>query len=67
MKEVVSKEHHQKGMAGTIGGILRQVPQTVIDPILLASKATTKVIEGARNQILPGMKKEEMEKWKTRQ
>lgn len=65
MIDVVAKEHEQKGVAGAIGGVLRQIPPTVIEPIIVASKATSNVLGGVRNQLMPDMRKEDLEKWKT--
>ncbi len=61
---VASKEHEQKGMSGAVGGVLRQIPPTVVRPIILMAEATTNVIDGFRSQLEPEFKKEAEEKWK---
>jgi hypothetical protein len=37
---VASAEHVQKGVYGAVGGVLRQIPPTVVTPVLLASETT---------------------------
>ncbi|CAL8111003.1 unnamed protein product [Orchesella dallaii] len=62
--QVASIEHEQKGMSGAVGGVLRQIPPTVVRPIILMAEATTNVIDGFRSQLEPEFKKEAEEKWK---
>ena len=67
MKNVVNvarEGHEQKGMPGAIGGVLRQMPPTVLQPVIMASEATSNILGGMRNQLLPEKKKEDEEKWK---
>jgi autophagy-related protein 2 len=61
---VASKEHEQKGISGAVGSVLRQIPPTVVRPIILAAEATVNVIDGFRSQLEPEFKKENEEKWK---
>jgi len=62
--KVASKEHEQKGISGAVGGVLRQIPPTVVRPIILVAEATSNVLDGFRSQIEPEFKKENEEKWK---
>ncbi|XP_021359493.1 autophagy-related protein 2 homolog A-like isoform X1 [Mizuhopecten yessoensis] len=62
---VASKEHEQKGVTGAMGGVIRQIPPTVISPLIIASEATSNVLGGMRNQIKPDARKEDEEKWKS--
>lgn len=62
--DIATKEHEAKGYAGAVGGVMRQIPPTVISPIIIASEATSNVLGGIRNQIKPDAKKEDEEKWK---
>jgi len=57
-------EHEQKGVTGAIGGVLRQIPPTMLQPVILATEATSNVLGGMRNQLLPDKKREDEEKWK---
>ena len=61
---VARLEHEQKGMTGAVGGVLRQVPPTVIQPVLIATEATSNILGGMRNQLLPDKKREDEDKWK---
>ncbi|KAK6635316.1 hypothetical protein RUM44_000567 [Polyplax serrata] len=61
---VASKEHEQKGVTGAVGGVLRQIPPTVVKPIILATEATSNVIGGMRSQLVPDARKEAVEKWR---
>lgn len=62
--QVAKEEHEQKGVTGAVGGVLRQVPATVVQPLILATEATSNVLGGVRNQILPDARKEATEKWR---
>lgn len=43
---VANEEAEQKGMTGAVGGVLRQIPSTVVKPIILATEATVNVLGG---------------------
>ncbi|XP_074651009.1 autophagy-related protein 2 homolog B-like [Tubulanus polymorphus] len=62
--KVATEEHELKGVTGAVGGVLRQIPPTVVQPLILVSEATSNVLGGMRNQLLPDAKKEQEEKWK---
>ncbi|ELU17929.1 hypothetical protein CAPTEDRAFT_154368 [Capitella teleta] len=57
-------EHEQKGVTGAVGGVVRQIPPTILDPVIIATAATSNVLGGMRNQLLPDKKREDDEKWK---
>ncbi|XP_069689778.1 autophagy-related protein 2 homolog B isoform X2 [Periplaneta americana] len=61
---VASEEHEQKGMSGAVGGVLRQIPPTVVKPIILATEATSNVLGGMRSQLVPDARREAVEKWR---
>lgn len=52
-------------MTGAVGGVLRQIPPTVVKPIILATEATSNVLGGAMNQLAPDKRKEALEKWRS--
>ncbi|XP_049811820.1 autophagy-related protein 2 homolog A [Schistocerca nitens] len=62
---VASEEHEQKGMSGAVGGVLRQIPPTVVKPIILVTEATANVLGGMRSQLAPDARKEAVEKWRS--
>ena len=62
--QVAKEEHEQKGVTGAVGGVLRQVPATVVQPLILATEATSNVLGGVRNQILPDARREAADKWR---
>ncbi|GJQ86644.1 putative autophagy-related protein C terminal domain, partial [Trypoxylus dichotomus] len=62
---VASHEREQKGYSGAVGGVLRQIPPTIVKPIIIASEATNKVLGGVRSQLVPDIKREAIEKWKS--
>lgn len=62
--QVASQEHQHKGVSGAIGGVLRQIPPTVVQPIILATEAAGTVIGGMKNQLVPDARKEAVDKWK---
>lgn len=57
-------EHDQKGYTGAVGAVIRQIPPTVVKPIVLATQATTNVLGGVRNQLVPDARRDAKEKWK---
>jgi hypothetical protein len=61
---VARTQHEQKGVTGAVGGVLRQVPPTVIQPVIIATEATSNILGGMRNQLLPDKKREDEDKWK---
>ncbi|PSN53370.1 hypothetical protein C0J52_03803 [Blattella germanica] len=61
---VASEEHEQKGVSGAVGGVLRQIPGTVVKPIIIASEATSNVLGGMRSQLVPDARREADEKWR---
>jgi len=61
---VATTEHEKKGVTGAVGGVIRQIPPTVISPLIIASEATSNVLGGMRNQIKPDARKEDEDKWK---
>ncbi|XP_072106073.1 autophagy-related protein 2 homolog A-like, partial [Mobula birostris] len=63
--DVATRGHEQKGITGAVGGLLRQIPPTVVKPLIVASEATSNLLGGMRNQIKPDARKEESLKWRT--
>ncbi|XP_077993352.1 autophagy-related protein 2 homolog A-like [Glandiceps talaboti] len=61
---VAREEHEHKGMSGAVGGVLRQIPPTVVKPLIIATEATSSVLGGVRNQLKPDARKEATEKWR---
>ncbi|CAB0044181.1 unnamed protein product, partial [Trichogramma brassicae] len=61
---VASEEHEQKGVSGAVGGVLRQIPPTVVKPIILATEATSNVLGGMRSQLVPDARHEAAQKWR---
>ncbi|XP_019810546.2 autophagy-related protein 2 homolog A isoform X2 [Bos indicus] len=62
--EVASRGHEQKGLTGAVGGVIRQLPPTVVKPLILATEATSNLLGGMRNQILPDAHKDHALKWR---
>lgn len=65
VQEVVEGAEH-KGIPGAIGGALRQLPSAALAPIVLTSEATCNFLTGLRNHINPDEKRDDDNKWKTR-
>ena len=62
--KVAVAEHEHKGLTGAVGSVLRQIPPTVIQPVILVTEATSNVLGGMRNQLRPDRRKEDEQKWK---
>ncbi|XP_038643270.1 autophagy-related protein 2 homolog A-like [Scyliorhinus canicula] len=63
--DVATRGHEQKGITGAVGGVLRQIPPTVVKPLIVATEATSNLLGGMRNQIKPDARKEDSLKWRT--
>ncbi|XP_053058943.1 autophagy-related protein 2 homolog A isoform X3 [Acinonyx jubatus] len=63
--DVASRGHEQKGLTGAVGGVIRQLPPTVVKPLILATEATSSLLGGMRNQILPDAHKDHALKWRS--
>ncbi|XP_054259234.1 autophagy-related protein 2 homolog A [Macrosteles quadrilineatus] len=57
-------EHEDKGAFGAVGGVLRQIPPTMVAPIILASAATSNLLGGVRSQLVPDARREAQYKWR---
>lgn len=62
--ELASYEHDQKGVTGAVGAVIRQIPPSIVMPLVLATQATANVLGGVRNQLVPDAQIEAKEKWK---
>ena len=61
---VAQQEHERKGLTGAVGGVIRHIPLTLVRPVVIASEATSNVLSGMRNQILPDARREDEDKWR---
>ncbi|KAH8296286.1 hypothetical protein KR054_004058 [Drosophila jambulina] len=62
--EAAITEHDQKGYSGAVGAVVRQIPQLVVFPAVLATQATTNILGGAKSSLVPEAKLEARDKWK---
>uniref|UniRef100_A0A6J0TYM4 Autophagy-related protein 2 homolog B isoform X1 n=1 Tax=Pogona vitticeps TaxID=103695 RepID=A0A6J0TYM4_9SAUR len=62
--ETAAREHENRGVTGALGGVIRQIPPTVVKPLIVATEATSNVLGGMRNQIRPDVRQEESQKWR---
>ena len=49
---------------GAVGGVLRQIPPTIVQPLITIPEAAANVIGGLKSQLKPDAKKEDEDKWK---
>lgn len=49
-----------------VGELVRQIPSTLLNPIISATEGAQNVLVGIRNQIAPDARREDQEKWKRR-
>ncbi|CAO1344881.1 unnamed protein product [Diamesa serratosioi] len=62
--QMAAIEHDQKGYTGAVGAMIRQIPPTIVRPLVLATQATNSVLGGVKNQLIPEHRIEAKEKWK---
>lgn len=49
-----------------VGELVRQIPSTLLSPIISATEGAQNVLVGIRNQIAPDARRDDQEKWKRR-
>ncbi|XP_055617380.1 autophagy-related protein 2 homolog B [Toxorhynchites rutilus septentrionalis] len=62
--ELTAQEHDQKGYTGAVGAVVRQLAPIAVQPIVLATQATSNVLGGVKNQLVPDARAEAREKYK---
>lgn len=62
--QMAALERDQKGAVGAVGAVMRQIPPTMVKPLVLATQATTNVMAGLKNELIPNARIEAKEKWK---
>lgn len=60
---MASLGQEQKGLMGAVGGMICQLPPTVVKPLILAMEATSSLLVEMPNQILPGAHRDHTLKW----
>jgi autophagy-related protein 2 len=53
-------------MRSAVGELVRQIPSTLLNPIISATEGAQSVLVGIRNQIAPDARRDDQEKWKGR-
>ncbi|GAA55236.1 autophagy-related protein 2 homolog B, partial [Clonorchis sinensis] len=53
-----------KGPVGIVGDVIRQIPPTIVAPLVTGCEVTANILGGFRNQLRPGAKLEDEQKWK---
>lgn len=63
--QVATLEKEQKGISGAVGAVIRQIPATVIKPIVIATEATGNFLGGVQSQLVPDARTEANQKWRS--
>lgn len=61
---LTSASYASSDMSARIGEVLRQIPSTIVRPLIHVSQATSSVLVGTRNQLTPEARKDDHDKWK---
>lgn len=64
VRTVTNASSQADDMSGAIGIVIRQIPSTILRPLIGVSQATSNVLVGARNQIAPEARKDDIDKFK---
>lgn len=64
IRDMAILEHDQKGYTGAVGAVIRQIPPTIVRPLVLATQASSNLIGGLKNELIPNARIESKEKWK---
>ena len=62
--QAATTEHRARGISGAVGGVLRQLPSSVMEPLVAGSEATVNLLDGVRNQLDPDSKRQTANKWR---
>ena len=66
LTEAATSDHARAGgLTGAVGGVLRQVPSTMMRPVIIGTAATVNVLEGVQSHVAPEIRREEMDKWRS--
>ena len=66
LTEAATSDHARSGgLTGAVGGVLRQVPSTMMRPVIIGTAATVNVLEGVQSHVAPEIRREEMDKWRS--
>jgi len=57
--------HSTQGITAAIGGVMREIPPTLVQPILSAAQGMTQILDGAQNHLRPGHVREREEKYRS--
>ena len=58
-------ESRERGIAGAVSGLGRNIPAMLVAPTLMATQATGCLVSGIQNQCLPGSKEDTRSKYKS--
>lgn len=64
-RNVASAGMQAEGYSEAVGGLIRQIPSNIFQPIIKVSEATSNVLVGMRNQLTPEARKDDQDKWKS--
>jgi autophagy-related protein 2 len=57
LTEAATSEHARRGgLTGAVGGVLRQVPSTMMRPVIIGTTATVNLLEGVQSQVAPDIR-----------
>ena len=54
----------QRGLPGALGGAISVIPSSLARPVVLTAQAGSNVLAGARNQLRPEARREDLDKYK---
>lgn len=61
---IATASHNSTEMSARIGEVVRQIPATIVCPVILISNATSSMLLGIRNQLTPEARKEDEDMYK---
>ena len=64
MGKTIESGWDQRGLPGAVGSAISMVPAALARPVVLGAKASSNVLAGARNQLRPEARKEDIDKYK---
>lgn len=64
LADVAVAEKSARGYSGAVGGVLRQIPPTVVAPLLLVTAAAGRLVGGVRAHIAPYDHSDHRHKWR---
>ncbi|CAG2100351.1 unnamed protein product [Medioppia subpectinata] len=64
MRDMVNAGYGAEDIPSAVGGVVRNIPSSIVRPIIGVTQGASNVLVGMRNQLTPEARKDDHDKWK---